>query len=388
MNNKKNIIGIDASNIRAGGGVTHLSELLKAINPNTGNFDKVVVWGSKKTLDCIIDKEWILKKNYPVLEKNYILRAWWQWKELNKLAIDENCSILFIPGGSFFSRFEPIVNMSQNMLPFDWKELRRYGFSLFTMKLLLLHLVQSMSFKKANGIIFLTEYSRNAILSIISNKTKNCIIIPHGIDGRFFCKPREQKPTSKYNFSNPFRLVYISTVEPYKHQWNVVRAVCKLRKNNIPVALDLYGSSIAPMDNKLELSINSCESAGGSIKYHGPAKHDNIHKLYINSDASVFASSCENLPIILLESMASGLPIACSNIEPMPSILKDAGLYFDPLDVESIYSTLSTLIYSSSLREANSKKSHKMAYEYSWDKCAHDTFEYLNKNSISINSKH
>jgi len=386
MKNKNIIIGIDASNILVGGGVTHLSELLKAADPRSGNFDKVIIWASKKTLDCIADKEWIVKKKHPVLEKNYILRAWWQWRVLNKLAIDEKCSILFIPGGSFFSKFEPIVNMSQNMLPFDLKELKRYGFSLLTMRLLLLHLVQSISFKKANGIIFLTEYSRNAILSIISNKKKNNIIIPHGIHERFFCKPREQKPMSKYSFSDPFRLVYVSTIEPYKHQWNVVKAVCQLRKNNIPIALDLYGSSEALMHKKLMLSINSCKSAGEGIKYHGPAKHDNIHKLYINSDASIFASSCENLPIILLESMASGLPIACSNIEPMPSILKDAGLYFDPLDVESIYNALSMLIHSSSLRETNSKKSHKIACEYSWDKCSDDTFEYLNKNAILINS--
>ena len=386
MMNKKIIIGIDASNIRAGGGITHLSELIKATNPMAGKFDKIVVWGPKKTLDCIIDKEWILKKNHPVHEKNYILRAFWQWKELNKLAISEKCSILFIPGGSFFSRFEPIVNMSQNMLPFDWKELRRYGFSLFTIKLLLLHLVQSMSFKKANGIIFLTEHSQSAILSIINNKRKNCQVIPHGIDERFFCRPRVQKPISEYNLSNPFRFVYISTVEPYKHQWNVVKAVAKLRKNNIPIALDLYGSSKASMYKKLKLAIDSCECTEGSITYHGPAKHENIHKLYINSDASIFASSCENLPIILLESMASGLPIACSNIEPMPSILKDAGLYFDPLDVGSIYNVLLILIHDRSLRESNSLKSHKMAHDYSWEKCSHDTFEYLNKNAKLLNN--
>ena len=164
--------------------------------------------------------------------------------------------------------------------------------------------------------------------------------------------------------------------------------MCKLRENNIPVALDLYGASKAPLYNELKLSINSCESAEGSIKYHGLAKHDNIHKLYTNSDASIFASSCENLPIILLESMASGLPIACSNIEPMPSILKDAGLYFNPLDVDSIYNALLILRHNSSLRQSNSIKSHKIAHEYSWDRCSHDTFEYLNKNATLINNKH
>ena len=102
MQNNKTIIGIDASNIREGGGVTHICELLKNISPDTGNFDKVIIWGPKKTLDVIVDRKWISKNTYPVLERNYIVRAWWQWRILGKLALSENCSILFVPGGVFF----------------------------------------------------------------------------------------------------------------------------------------------------------------------------------------------------------------------------------------------------------------------------------------------
>ena len=85
--------------------------------------------------------------------------------------------------------------------------------------------------------------------------------------------------------------------------------------------------------------------------------------------------------------MASGLPIACSNTEPMPSILKDAGIYFDPLNVESIYSTLLELINNNGLRQSNSIKSYKIAHEYFWEKCAKETFEYLSKNVKLNDSK-
>jgi hypothetical protein len=47
------ILGIDASNIRGGGGVTHLVELLKAANPIQYGFEKVYVWSGKYTLDKI-----------------------------------------------------------------------------------------------------------------------------------------------------------------------------------------------------------------------------------------------------------------------------------------------------------------------------------------------
>ena len=42
--------------------------------------------------------------------------------------------------------------------------------------------------------------------------------------------------------------------------------------------------------------------------------------------------------------MASGLPIACSNVGSMPEILQDGGVYFNPIDVESIEKALEKLI--------------------------------------------
>lgn len=49
------------------------------------------------------------------------------------------------------------------------------------------------------------------------------------------------------------------------------------------------------------------------INYMGLIDHDKLTDIYKNADGFVFASSCENQPIILLEAMAAGLPIACSN---------------------------------------------------------------------------
>ena len=55
----KYIIGIDASNIRTGGGLTHLVELLSVVNPILYGFNKIVVWSSLSTLAHIKDKQFI-----------------------------------------------------------------------------------------------------------------------------------------------------------------------------------------------------------------------------------------------------------------------------------------------------------------------------------------
>ena len=52
------ILGIDASNIRGGGGITHLVELLKAAHPAQHGFGKVVVWSGQETLSKIEERPW------------------------------------------------------------------------------------------------------------------------------------------------------------------------------------------------------------------------------------------------------------------------------------------------------------------------------------------
>ena len=53
---------------------------------------------------------------------------------------------------------------------------------------------------------------------------------------------------------------------------------------------------------------------------------------YANSKFVLFASRSENCPNILLEAMACGCAILCSNKNPMPEFAEDSVLYFDPED--------------------------------------------------------
>ena len=76
----------------------------------------------------------------------------------------------------------------------------------------------------------------------------------------------------------------------------------------------------------------------------GPIAYSEIAKYYKNASIGIFASTCENLPNILLEMMASSLPIACSNRGPMPNILGENGIYFDPENINSISEALRYLL--------------------------------------------
>ena len=371
-------LGIDATNLRSGGGLTHLVELLNMVKPELHGFKRVVVWGGKSTLNSLKEKPWLRKFNPLALNKNLFKRAYWQRYCLSKEARDEGCDLLFIPGGSYAGNFYPVVVMSQNLLPFETKELRRYGWTFFTLKLLFLRLTQSHSFRKSNGVIFLTKYAQDIVLRVTGNLSGQISIVPHGLNSRFYKLPKLQKNIIEYNKFIPYRVLYVSIIDQYKHQWNVVEAIAILRKKGFPISLDLVGPAYPPALMRLNAIIDKLDPRRYWVRYHGNIPYDELHNQYMQADLGLFASSCENMPNILLETMASGLPIACSNKGPMPEVLTNTGIYFDPEQPDDIARALFELIESSSLRTKLAKSSYSLAQKYSWQCCANETFIFLN----------
>lgn len=381
------ILGIDASNIRSGGGVTHLVELLYAVDPIEHGFSRVIIWSCKKTLDRLEDRPWLVKIQPDCLNKSLPRRIVWQRFILSQHAQKYGCDVLFVPGGSYAGSFRPYVTMSRNLLPFEWCELRRYGFTWSALKCFILRLTQSRSFKYADGVIFLTDYAQKSVLDVTGELSGQVGIIPHGLNPRFSIKPKEQKSIFEYTDVNPYRLVYVSIIEQYKHQWHVVAAVHKLRQEGIPVVLDLVGPAYPPALKRLNDALSKFDPTNQWVHYHGPIPYDDLHQIYQKADLGIFASSCENMPNILLETMATGLPIACSDRGPMPEMLGSAGLYLDPENPDDIANALRQYIDSPRLRADKSKESFALSQNYSWKCCADQTFLFLHEIAKNYNIK-
>lgn len=378
-------LGIDASNIRAGGGVTHLVEMLRAASPNIYNFERVVVWSGQATLDKLEEKPWLHKVHEPLLDRLLPARLYWQQFKLGRLAYKEKCDLLFVPGGSYHGLFRPFVAMSQNLIPFKWIEMKRYGASWMFVRNVLLHWSQKKTFNIANGLIFLTNYAQDVILKQITACNKKISIIPHGVDQRFLLAPRGQKDLTNYSLQKPFRFLYVSSIDLYKHQWYVVEAVAKLREEGYPVQLDFIGAAYAPALVHLRRAFQRFDPEETFVHYLGEIPHSKLFYLYQQADAFIFASSCENMPNILLEAMASGVPIASSNRGPMPEVLNNAGVYFDPEKPSEITNALKRLIDSPDIRTINAKAAYEKAKKYTWKNCANNTFTFFNQIATNYN---
>jgi glycosyltransferase involved in cell wall biosynthesis len=372
------IVGIDASNLNEGGGLTHLLEILANFDIDQHNIDRVVIWGRPKTLIQIRNYSWLKKISPKELNLSLFRRLVWQRYGLTKSAKVNDCDLMFSPGSIFFSNFKPYVTMSQNMLPFESKEAKRYGFSLKMLRLMLLRKIHSKAFISSEGVIFLTNYAKDRVTKVLGKKSYlSSSVISHGVNARFFTPPKEQFNDTEYSLERPFNLVYVSTLDTYKHQWHVVEAVAKLRKEGYPVVLNLFGSFYLPSKKRLEKSINKFDLNGEWVKYHGEVPYQELHNIYKKAHLGVFASSCENMPIILLEKMASGLPIACSNKGPMLEILGNSSELFNPEEPLEIYHALKKLINNKQLRADQAEFNFQSAQKYTWKKCASKTFSYL-----------
>lgn len=371
------ILGIDASNIRAGGGVTHLVELLRAARPETAGFTRVVLWGGRQTLARVDDRPWLVKSHQPLLDRSLPLRTFWQGARLSRLAHGARCDVLFVPGGSYLGTFRPMVTFNQNLLPFDIRELRRFGFSWTLLRGLLLRTTQGRTFRHADGVIFLTRHAADTVRDVIGRSGGASAIIPHGVDPRFDAPPRVQLPLDRYSPERPFKLLYVSVVNAYKHQWHVVDAVARLRAEGLPVTLELVGPGYGQATARLQEAMRRHDPEGAFVRYAGAIDYNELHARYHEADLFVFASSCETFGQIVTEAMASGLPVACSNRAAMPELLGDAGVYFDPENPHDIACALLELINSPRKREQAARDAFLQARQYSWGKCADQTFAFL-----------
>lgn len=371
------ILGIDGSNLRRGGGITHLVSLLKNANPLAHGISRVIVWGGAATLGKVESREWLFKVHQRELDRGLASRIYWQRFVLSKVARSAGCSVLFVPGGSFAGTFNPVVTMSRNMLPFEATELLRYGLRPETVKLMLLRWIQSRSMRQAAGVIFLTEFARISVMRAVGPLKGRTSIIPHGVDRRFLMSPRVQAGVECYSEARPFRLIYVSIVDLYKHQWHVAMAAAKLREAGFPVELELVGPAYGPALVRLRRVLKVVDPGQKFIRYLGPVAYEKLPFCYERADLCVFASSCENMPNILLEAMASGLPVASSGRGPMPEILGEAGVYFDPENPDEIANALRKMICSVEERTRAALGSRERIMQFSWERCADETFAFL-----------
>lgn len=377
--NKYLKIGIDASRARSGGAKAHIIGIISAgVDPLQYDIAEIHIWSYKELLDIIPDQPWIVKHSNEYLEKSILHQIYWQIFLLPIEARTIHLDIMLYTDASAFVQFFPCVTMSRDMLSFEEGEINRFGISLARLRLILIKYVQKVALKKSNGVIFLTKYASDVIQKF-TGQIKNFKIIPHGVSQNF----RGLKIFYPSNFST-IRCIYVSDACFYKHQWHVIAAISHLRNKGYDLTLTLVGAGSGIAVKKVISAMNKYDPQKKFVSILRFIKHDQIPSLLADSHIYIFASSCENMPNTLIEGMVSGLPIACSNRGPMPEVLRDGGVYFDPEDIYSISDAIEKIVLYEKTRNSISNIARKLSYNYSWARCSDETLKYISEVYHSI----
>lgn len=369
-------VGIDASRSRSGGAVAHVRGLIEGGDPISHGIGKVHLWAHDSLLECIVPRPWLSLHVVPETREPIYRQLWWQYSRLPMLARALGINVLFNTDAGSVCPFPVSATLSQDMLSYEPGEMQRYPWgSRARLRLEILKFVQLQRLKRSTLSIFLSNHAR----SVIGKATflPYAEVIPHGVDDAFRLVSRNRRSWPE---RGPIKCLYVSNAAPYKHQWHVIEAVAQLRQiSTHDIRLRLVGGGQGRSNDRLTKAADRFDPHRDFVELIDFAPHETIPAELAAADLFVFASSCENLPITLLEAMASGIAICSSDRGPMPEVLGLEAAYFDPEVPATIADAMRSMIEDPARREVFGAASQARSAGYTWEACAEKTWAALAK---------
>jgi glycosyltransferase involved in cell wall biosynthesis len=347
---------------------------MSGADPRLCGISTVHLWAHDALIEAVDNAPWLVKHYVPATRGSILQQMLWQHFCLPKEARRAGINAMFNTDAGSICTFRPAMTLSQDMLSFEPGEIQRYPWlSKARIRLEILGALQLHRLGVSSLALFLTEHARKVIGGRVPLGRSG--VVSHGINGKFYEAGIGRRDFPEHG---PVRCLYVSNAAPYKHQWHVVAAIARLReKSGLDLRLRLVGGGGGPAMKRLREAIDLHDPNLSFVDQAPFVPNDQIIDELRAADLFIFASSCENLPITLLEAMAAGLPIASSNRGPMPEVLGNAGKYFNPECPDSIALSIEQLIIDRAERDRCAGAAREMSLQYTWENCARETWSLL-----------
>lgn len=230
--------------------------------------------------------------------------------------------------------------------------------------------------RRADKIITISEFSRNDIINTFSLPAEKVRVTYCGIDDRFRLIPDDSllsRARVKYGLSKKF-ILYVGALQPRKNIPLLLKAYAKLLKEqDFDHQLVLAGGTgwrnrnIFSLINELNLSKN--------VKILGYVPDDDLPLIYALAQFLVYPSFFEGFGLPVIEAMACGCPVICSNAASLPEIVQDCAVVFDPLSRSELENAIAKLGSDGGMRQKMKEKGIKRSADFSWEKSARKTIQ-------------
>jgi glycosyltransferase involved in cell wall biosynthesis len=214
---------------------------------------------------------------------------------------------------------------------------------------------------RADLIITVSRFTADQVVDLLGVERSRIRVVHHGVRG---CPIRDE------NAPRENVILHVGAIQQRK---NILRLVEAFEGAAPDVwRLVLAGSSGYGADEIMHRI--DASPARARIDVRGFVDDQALRELYRKSSILAFPSLDEGFGMPVLEAMAAGLPVLCSNSSALPEVAGDAALLVDPHLVESIEQGMRRLIAEPELRSTLRERGLARAAEFTWEKAVEKTW--------------
>jgi glycosyltransferase involved in cell wall biosynthesis len=238
---------------------------------------------------------------------------------------------------------------------------------------LLYRLLISNGIRNATALITGTEAERTNILGHYPSARDRIAVVHLGarsaqLAGANQEEKRDNQPTERY-------ILWVGSLISRKNPQGAIDAVLLLNQQ-MRLPLIVVGSDYRGMQKtQIRTPVND-----GVIQFaNRVSSSEDVIELYRNAVCLLFPTFYEGFGLPPLEAMAYGCPVVTSDIPVMREVCGDAALYCNPNEPGDIADKVRMLAESSEMREQLRRRGLRRAAQFSWERCARETFEVLHR---------
>jgi glycosyltransferase involved in cell wall biosynthesis len=242
----------------------------------------------------------------------------------------------------------------------------------------LFRLTMGMALSVSAQVVSISEAARRDLLARFKLPPEKVTTTPLAADARFCPQSPGELARVRAAYDLPGKMVlFVGINKPHKNLVRLVEAFGRLLEQGSRATLVLAG----PWDERYPEAKEAAARlpAGDSVRFLGPVADADLPALYAAATVFVLPSVYEGFGLPVLEAMACGAAVACSNTSSLPEIAGEAALLFDPYDVESIASAIGRLLDDGALRRRMVQAGLEQAARFTWEKTAAQTLDVYRK---------
>lgn len=235
------------------------------------------------------------------------------------------------------------------------------------------------SLKNIQIIIASSSYVRDDLIKL-GIEEKKIKVIHSGIDHKLFYQrldiDEEIIDIKPFAIKRPYFVYGSSLSSPEKKHIELIHAFERFKKNTgLPHRLVLAGNDGAYAEEIHKAAFNS--EFASDIFLIGFFPHESFAQLYSGAEACLFPSVNEGVGLPILEAMACGIPVLCSDKGALKEIGGSSPLYFNSDNIDEIASCMQRIVEDKELKDNIVTDSVIWANEFNWEKTVRQTLNLI-----------